>query len=128
MVGTIAHADVTVRQSGNRVILENDQIRFGYDLSKGTYRATDKRDNLACIKNGVFQIDDLTSNLPKLEHSWQRRNVSGELGRGKSLIIESVTANQETLLFEVTLYDNRPCIVFTGGIENTKKTNPFNSN
>ncbi len=118
LIGAMAHADVTVSQSGNRVILENDHVRFSYDLSKGQYRAIDKRDNLACIKDGIFQINDLTSNLPTLEHSWQSRTVADELGRGKSITIKSVTANQGTLLFEITLYDGRPCIVFAGGIEN----------
>ena len=118
-IGTIAHAKVTVLQSNKNIIIENDLVTFNYDLSRGQYTAIDKRDNSACIKEGIFQINDLTSNLPEFEHSWQSKDVSDELGNGKSITIKSTTPGHIDLLFEITLYEGRSCIVFAGGIENS---------
>ena len=119
LISATVQANVTVVQSGHRVILENAAVRFVYDLSRGQYTAIDKRDELACIANGVFEMNGLSSSLPVLEHHWQGRDVSDELGHGKSITIRSTAVGQADLLFEVTLYHGRPCIVFAGGIDNT---------
>jgi len=116
--GTIARADVTVTQSGNRLVMESEMVGFEYDLSGGLYQAIDKRDHSVCIKDGVFQINDLTTSIAGLEHRWESEVVSDELGNGKSVVIESRKPGQVTLLFEVTIYEGRGCIVFAGGIEN----------
>ena len=113
-----AQARVTVGQVDHRVVLENRHVSFAYDLSRGQYTTTDKRDGSVCIKDGIFQIHDVTSSLPTLEHTWQGRDVLDELGHGKSITIKSTAPGQCSLLFEVALYDHRTCLVFAGGIEN----------
>jgi hypothetical protein len=117
-VGPVVHANVTVVQSGSRLTMENDAVRFEYDLSTGLYQAIDKRDHSVGIKDGVFQINDLTTTMPGLEHRWESKAVSDELGKGKSVVIESRKPGQVTLLSAITLYERRSCIVLAGGMEN----------
>jgi len=120
LVSTAAvHAHVKIVESEGDLTIENQSVRFVYDLSHGTYAVIDKRDDTVCIQDGHLQIDDCATNVPGLENTWKSRTVSDELGKGKSILVESRKADQITLLFEVTLYDNRPCVVFRAGIENT---------
>jgi len=62
-----ANADVEVSESNNAVIIENEAVKFVYDLSRGSYDAIDKRNNSVCIEDGYFQIDDLTTLTPGFE-------------------------------------------------------------
>jgi len=114
----VVHAEVVVVQSGRILAIENDVVRFEYDLSTGRYRAIDRRDQSVCIKDGFFQANDLTATTPGLEHHWQSKSISDELGDGKTILIESGRPGQVTLLFQVTVYKERGCIVLAGGIEN----------
>ncbi len=117
-ISAAAPARVTVGQSDHRIMLENEHIRFAYDLARGQYTATDKRDDSAGIKDGIFEIHGVASDGPGLAHTWQSEDVLDELGHGKSITITSSSPGQCDLLFEVTLYDHRTCLVFAGGIEN----------
>lgn len=112
------HAHVRIVESGQSLAIENENVRFVYSLSQGTYVATDKRDDTICIQEGYLQIDDATTNTAGFRHAWESRTVSDELGKGASILIKSSRPGQVTLLFEVTVYENRPCIILCGGIEN----------
>ena len=112
------HAHVRIVESEQSLAIENENVRFVYSLSQGTYVAIDKRDDTIRIQDGYLQIDDVTTNTPGFKHAWETRTVSDELGKGKSILIKSSRPGQTTLLFEVTLYKNRPYVVFGGGIEN----------
>lgn len=113
------HARVRIAESGHRLMIENQSVRFVYDLSQGTYLAVDKRDSTICIHAGALQIDDFTSNTPGFNHSWESRAVSDALGQGKAILIEISKPDQPMLLLEVTLYHGRPWVVFRGGLQNT---------
>lgn len=114
----VVHAEVVVVPSGRTLAIENDVVRFEYDLSTGRYNAIDRRDQSVCIKDGFFQANDLTATTPGLEHHWQSKAISDELGDGKTILIESGRPGRVTLLFQVTVYEDRGCIVLAGGIEN----------
>jgi len=114
-----ANADVEVSESNNVVVIENEMVKFIYDLSRGSYDAVDRRNNSVCIEDGYFQIDDLTTLTPGFVHTWKSRPVSDELGKGKALTIKCSKPGEVSLLFEVTLCEGRGCIIFGGGIENS---------
>lgn len=114
-----ANADVRVFESDNAVVIENEAVKFVYDISRGGYEVIDKRNNSICIKDGCFQINDLTPSTAGFTHSWKSRPVCDELGTGKAVTIECSKAGEVSLLFEVTLYEGKGCIVFAGGIENS---------
>jgi len=118
-LAAIANADVEVSESNNAVIIENEAIKFVYDLSGGSYDAIDKRNSSVCIKGGYFQINDLTTLMPGFVHTWKSRAIADELGKGQVLSIKSSKPGEVSLLFEVALYEGRGCIVFGGGIENS---------
>ena len=115
----MVNADVRVYEADNSVVLENGVVKFVYDLSSGSYDAVDMRDGAVCIQDGYFQVNDLTSITPGVGHAYKSRPVSDELGKGKALSIKCNRAGALSLLFEVTLYTTRNCIVFRGGIENS---------
>ena len=117
-INPVVDARVRMVESDHRLTLENEQVRFVYDLSEGTYVAIDKRDGARCIQDACLQIDDVTTSTPGLKHTWESRDIADELGRGKSVLIKSGKPGGAVLLFEVTLYEGRPCIVMGGGIEN----------
>jgi hypothetical protein len=119
LISPIVGAEVSIYRAGSTVAMENDLLRFVYDLSTGKYDATDRRDSSLCIKDGWFQIGDCPSTLPGLAHTWSSRAVSDELGRGKALVIHAKKSDQPDLILEVTLYEERGVIVFAGGVENT---------
>jgi hypothetical protein len=112
------NADVDVFEANDTVAIENEIVKFIYDLSRGSYDAVDKRTNAMCIKNGYVQINDVTTLMPGFVHTFKSRQVSDELGKGKVLSIQCSKAGSPSLLFEVTLYQEKSCIVFQGGIEN----------
>ena len=118
-IGLVTGAEVAVFQTDNTVLMQNEILRFAYDLAGGTYNALDRRDSSVCIKDGWFRISGHPSTLPGLGHSWTSRTVSDELGRGRALVIHSQKSGQPDLILEVTLYEERGIIVFAGGIENT---------
>jgi len=115
----MVNADVRVSEAENSVVIENGMVKFVYDLARGSYDAVDMRDGAVCIKDGYFQINDLKSIIPGGEHTFNSRPVSDELGKGRVLSIKCSRAGEVSLLFDVTLYTSRNCIVFRGGIENT---------
>ena len=112
------HADVSVSQSNDTVVIENRVVKFIYDLSQGSYDAVDKRNNSACLKGGYFQINDLTSRMSGFVHTFKSRAILDQLGKGKALSIQCAKPGKPTLLFDVIVYDQKNCIVFQGGIEN----------
>jgi len=118
-IGTVLNADVVISKSNNTLVIENNIVRFEYDLSGGQYNAIDRRDNSVCIKDAYFQINDYTTTMPGLEHTWKSKTVSDKLGKGKAITIKSSKPGQPELLFEITLYEDKSIIVFAGGIENT---------
>lgn len=113
------NADVKVSETNNTVVIENKLVKFVYHLTRGSYNAVDLRNNSVCIKDGCFQINDLTTVNPGFVHTFKSRSISDELGKGKTLSIKCSKAGEASLLFEVTLYEDRNCIVFRGGIENS---------
>ncbi len=118
-IAAMVNADVEVSESNNAVAIENEAVKFVYDLSRGSYDAIDRRNNSVCINDGCFQINDFTTLTPGFVHTWKSRPVSDELGKGKALTIKSSKPDEASLLFEITLYEGRGCIVFGGGIENS---------
>ena len=118
-ISTVLNADVAISKSNNTLVIENNIVRFEYDLSGGRYDAIDKRYNTVCVQDGYFQIDDYPTTAPGLGHSWEGKTVSDKLGKGKAITIKSSKPTQPTLVFEITLYEGKGIIVFCGGIENT---------
>ncbi len=118
-IAATVNADVKVCRTNNTVAIGNDVVKFVYDLSSGTYDAVDKRDGTVCIKGGYFQVNELMSVSPGFVRTFKSRAVSDELGKGRTLSIKCTKAGSPSLLFEVTLYDEKGCIVFRGGIQNT---------
>ena len=100
-------------------IIENVLIRMEYDLSKGTYRAVNKKDNSVFIREGYFKLNDYSSSDPVFSHTWSTSQVKDSLGTGRVLSIQSTGMSEPKLLFNITLYDDKQYVVLAAGIKNT---------
>ena len=110
---------VTIAQQGSVVRIENARVSVSYDLSKGTFNATDKRSAKAVIANAHARIGDWPANAADTRHEWKSRTVRDDLGKGKTLAIRSSREGQPRLLLEITLYQEHGFAVLAGGLENT---------
>ena len=63
--------------------LENDQVRFKFDLSLGTYRILDQGQPV--ISDARLKINDWSSDDPGLVRSFEQRDVTDQLGEGLAL-------------------------------------------
>ena len=111
-------AGVEVGEKEGTVTIANMRVKVDFDLRRGTYRATDLRDNSVCICDARFQLDALTSTDPDIQYTWQGTVVKDELGEGKTLALVGKNEGRPDLLLEITLYRGEGFIVLGCGIDN----------
>ncbi len=110
--------EVVVGAKGQVAGIENSFVKIYYDLSRGTYRAVDKRNNSVCISEAVTSIGVLNSSDSGFTHAWQSEPAKDALGIGKTLKITSSKPGLPAIILEITLYTNKGFIVLTAGIDN----------
>ncbi|MEF8845461.1 MAG: hypothetical protein V5A59_08305 [Bacteroidales bacterium] len=108
-----------IKQTDRKVILQNDQVGFQFDLSRGTYRIVDKQFGIVPVKNAKLQINQWSSDDKDFNRSWDQHDVKDELGKGLALDLKFKADNRPDLLFTFILYENQNFISATAGITNT---------
>jgi hypothetical protein len=115
-------AQVKITDLQSTVLIENQVVKFEFNLSKGLYNIICKADNTVRISNAVFGIaddaDGVNSSMPEYRHKWEMRDVSDRIGTGKSLVITSSSDKYPEMIFEFTLYNNKNFLVINGGVNN----------
>ncbi|MCP4309918.1 MAG: hypothetical protein GY790_01525, partial [Bacteroidetes bacterium] len=106
-------------QTGNVVALQNELVRFEFDLSMGTYSIFDQEDHTAAVSNAKLKINERSSDEPGLDISWEQRAVTDPSGKGLALDLKFDADNHPDLLFTFILYENQGFISATGGLSNT---------
>lgn len=109
---------VIVSQSGAVVAIENARIKVAYDLSAGTYIATDKKDDAVCISDAYTSIDGVASNAGGFDRTWSSRPVADALGSGRTLTINCSQKGKRSLILEITLYADSGFISLAAGVDN----------
>lgn len=114
------HPQVQVQEAGNVVSLENSRIRVAYDLTQGTFSATDKATGCVVLENAGHSADAFQSRATGAVRTCRLEPLSDLTGMGRSLLITTALPNGgPRLLLRIALYENEPFIVLGGGVENT---------
>ena len=100
------------------VELRNEQVRFEFDLSTGTYRIFNEGDRHPAISGARMKINEWSSDAAGLERSWSRRTVTDPSGKGLALDLSFKSREAPELLFSIVLYEDRDFFGATGGIRN----------
>lgn len=109
--------EVTSRHQGQKVTLENAFICLTFDLSNGTYSATDKSNGIRSIYNAYGTINGYSTKEAD-RRSYKIIPVENELGKGTVLEIRSRKQGEPELIFSYLLYPDRNYMLMYGGIEN----------
>lgn len=105
-------------QQNKNYILENSYVKFSFNPAAGDFAIIDKRDNSVCITKAFFEVNQQASTQGYV-FSNKYESLHDEFGAGKKLAITGTKSNQPSLLFEVTVYDNKGFVVLNIGIKNT---------
>ena len=127
------HAATTAAKEGDKVVLQNEQVRVEYDLTKGTYCASSRNDKTSNIVGACLRIDELATDAAGLTHTWESTPVKDELGTGCKLLVKTNGPGKPELQLEIVVYDGRNFLALCGGVKNTlgqsvsvKEINPLN--
>ena len=108
-----------IKQSGNVVALQNERVRFEFDLSLGTYSIFNQEDHTAVVSHALLKINDWSSDEPGLDITWEQRAVADPSGNGLALDLKLDAEDHPDLMFTFILYENQDFISAAGGISNT---------
>ena len=93
-----AEDDVTVRLTADKATIENSRIQVEFDLARGIYGATDKRDGSIGFREGCVRVGDWTSTRKGIVCRASERATADGLGTGRTLAVECVHDEQPTLV------------------------------
>lgn len=110
--------EVVVSAKGQVASIENSFVKIEYNLARGNYKATDKRNSSVCITEAFTSIGVLNSSEPGFKHTWQSDTAKDALGTGKILRITSSNAGLPAIILEITLYAGKKFIVLAAGMDN----------
>ena len=108
-----------IKQSGNVVALQNERVRFEFDLSLGTYSIFNQEDHTATVSHALLKINEWSSDELGLDISWEQRPVADPSGKGLALDLKFEAEDHPDLLFTFILYENHGFISAAGGLSNT---------
>ncbi len=106
-------------QTENVVALQNELVRFEFDLSLGTYSIYNQKDHTAAVSNARLKINEWSSDEIGFDISWEQHTVDDPLGKGLALELKFEAENRPDLLFTFIIYENHGFISAAGGISNT---------
>jgi len=122
LFGAISSAEVTITsESPTNVAIANDQLALRFDLAHGTWDAIDLADGTVCLRDASWSLDGRSPRESKSSKQWKSVAVSDEIGTGKTLTILGTTPEQPEQVLQITVYENEPFVVMTGGLHNTTK-------
>lgn len=124
-LGLILAASLTAKpspgisQSGEKVILQNSQVRLEFDLSEGTYDIFKQEVPQPVLANAALRINQWSTVSEHVETSWSQREVSDALGKGIALDLSFKLEGTPELLFSFILYKGESFFSATAGIQNS---------
>ena len=113
------HALTTrVSQSGSVVVLQNDQLRFEFDLSLGSYNILNKEYDSPVVSGATLRINEWSSADRGLKITWDQHEVEDQFGKGLALDLRFEAENRPEMRFTFTAYENQGFLCARGGISN----------
>ena len=117
--GGAAVQAVEIRETKDAASIENRMVQVNYDLTSGTYSATDKKSGRIIISGAASKLNDFSSNAPGTVHACKSEPLGDALGMGRSLLVSSAVPGGPTLLLRISLYEEFGFIALAAGLENT---------
>lgn len=110
--------EVVSHHQGHKVTLENTKICLTFDLSDGTYSATDKSNQIRGIYNAYGKINGYSTREAD-QRSYKIIPVENELGKGVALQLLTRKKGEPELIFGYMLFPEQTYVLMYGGIHNT---------
>ncbi len=112
-----ASAQTSIRQDSEWVTLANQQNTLAFNLNNGLYYILDAQGRKT-IDYAYFQSGALHSKDKEAVRTFSVVDVQDELGKGKRLTIKAAYKDDVDVIWQATMYDQSPYIVFNMGVEN----------
>ena len=111
---------VTVFEKDGYLYMENERVRFSFDLKKGTYRVEAGKDGnrRVLLEDARAQVDGRKSGESGSFCEWRKEDVSDGLGTGVMARISCGGGEDGRILLGVTLYEGKGFLAFACGYEN----------
>jgi hypothetical protein len=110
---------VTTGEDSGVVTIRNARITLRYDLAKGEYGASDNSGGPEAISHARVMVNGYSSADRGVRHAWSSVPVEGPLGRGKAVSFTISGEGRPSLLFEVSLFEDKGFAAFRAGLDNT---------
>lgn len=119
ILGTAAHtkAATGVEKSNDWVTLSNEKNTLSFNLSNGLYYMMDGKGKKV-IDYAYFQLGALHSKDKNAERTYTVTDVKDALGTGKCLTVKAAFKDDVDILWQVTMYDGSPYVIFNMGVDN----------
>jgi hypothetical protein len=111
-------ASPQITRDGNVVALHNEEVRFEFDLSKGTYRILSDGGRHPAISDARMKINQWSSDDPAYQRFHKTRVADGPFGEELALDLRCTAADRPELLFSIALHEGDFFSV-SGGMVNT---------
>jgi hypothetical protein len=114
---------IKVAETDKKVAIENEFVKYEFDLKTGLFSGTDKKSVIKVIDNAVFAVDKFGKQdwfEPEKEISWEKKDIKDDFGIGKKLTLRFVPGNDYApiSMLSISLYEDKTFALFNWGIEN----------
>jgi hypothetical protein len=108
-----------ISQAGEVVALQNESVRFEFDLARGTYGIFNQNDRHPTLSKARLRINEWSSDGDGVERTWSQRAVKDSSGQGLALDLSFKSKAAPELLFSFVLHEGRNFFSASGGIFNS---------
>jgi len=124
---SLATQAVEIVEKPDSVTIENKLVRVELNLKTSTYNIVDVRDGTVAIANAHAEVDGLGSLLtdwtnrrydPKAKLTWTAKEISDDLGRGKTLTVNNLRSDGMEFFTAFTVRDGKGFVALGSGIIN----------
>ncbi|MDF7799633.1 hypothetical protein P4C99_09155 [Pontiellaceae bacterium B1224] len=109
---------VQMRATAAEAVIENEQVLVRVSLKAGTYSAIRKKDNVECLSNVSWSVEEWNS-TDGYTFTWQEKELSDALGNGTTLQVIGIKTGAPSLILHLGLYEGQGFIAACSGVENT---------
>lgn len=104
-------------QNKDVISIDNGIVKLEFNLKNGTYKGIDLTTGQTCIYDAVWRINNnLSSEADDISYYITNKNDS--LGIGKTIRLQSTKKGRPTMVFDFSLYNEKPYVIMQGGIKN----------
>ncbi|GEM_PF-3762107 len=112
-------AEATSTSDNNVLRLSNGIVAVDFDRQTGQFSLVDLIQDKTSVKDAYARINDLTTTHTEAVNKTRTQRFTDELGRGKSLFVNTEIPHQPVFTTEIRVYDNKDFLTFKMSLKNT---------